>query len=114
MHVWCCEGLFYKYRHIRYNLCLQVQLVLIVHFSSAFRTAFQTKQYDQCCALFKELSAHELKYKFNDDDQNYLFMIDIVLGLRPTAAALKKLSHDQVMMMVMAPLAFGFSPDEHL
>lgn len=52
--------------------------------------------------------AHELKYKFNDDDQNFLFMVTDVLRLPPTAATLRKLTRDQVMMMVMAPIAFGF------
>lgn len=73
-----------------------------------FRHFFQTKKYDQCCTLFKDLMAHELKYKFNDDDQNFLFMVTDVLRLPPTAATLRKLTRDQVMMMVMAPIAFGF------
>ncbi len=72
---------------------------------------FQTKQFDQCCTLLKELMAHELKYKFNDDDQHFLFMIEVVLGLPPTAATLRELTRDQMMMMVMAPLMFGFGPN---
>ena len=72
---------------------------------------FQTKKFDQCCTLLKELMAHELKYKFNDDDQHFLFMIAVVLGLPPTAATLRELTRDQMMMMVMAPLMFGFGPN---
>ncbi len=30
--VWCCEGLFHKYRHIRYNLCCQVPRIVISYF----------------------------------------------------------------------------------
>jgi hypothetical protein len=60
------------------------------------------------------LTAHELKYNFNDSDQNYAFMIEIVLGLPPTPATLRNLTRDQVMLMVMAPLALGFGPDSPL
>ena len=62
----------------------------------------QTKCYDQCRALFKELAAHELKYDFDVDDQNYMILIEYVLGLPPTAATLHKLTREQVMKMVMA------------
>lgn len=83
---------------------------------------FQTKRYDLCCTLFKELIAHELKYNFTFDDQSYAFMIDVVLKLPPTAAVrcyvapllkfspvtswqvLRMLTREQVMTMVMASL----------
>ena len=64
-------------------------------------TFVQTNCYDQCCKLFKELAAHELKYDFDVVDQNYVILIQVVLGLPPTAATLHTLTCEQVMEMVM-------------
>ena len=99
--------MFHKYRHIRFNLCCQVLpavgdvsyfLLLLLRFN----TFVQTNCYDQCCKLFKELAAHELKYDFDVVDQNYVILIQVVLGLPPTAATLHTLTCEQVMEMVMA------------
>ena len=76
-------------------------------------TFVQTQRYDQCCTLFKELVAHELKYDTHDDEQLYAFMIEVVLGLPPTARTLRKLTREQVRMIVMMPLALGFGPPTH-
>jgi hypothetical protein len=61
-----------------------------------------------------ELAAHELKYEMDEDEQLYAFMIEDVLRLPPTAETLRKLTRDQVKMIVMMPLALGFGPDAHL
>jgi hypothetical protein len=65
---------------------------------------FQTQRYDSCCDLYKELCAHELKYDFSEDDQNYVFLIDAVLKLPMTAAVVKALTRTQIMKMVRVDL----------
>lgn len=77
----------------------QYFLLLLLRFNSY--TFVQTNCYDQCCKLFKELAAHELKYDFDVVDQNYVILIQVVLGLPPTAATLHTLTCEQVMEMVM-------------
>ena len=84
--VFCCESLEYKMNIIRYNLY------------------FQTCRYDDCVPLFHVLAEHELKWNFTYDDQNYLFTIVVVLKKPATAAALRCLSHAEVVTLVKAPL----------
>ena len=87
----------YKYRHIRYNLCLQVGgnrritsfcTILDICRFSQFNFPLQLKRYEECCSLFKELCSHELKYRFSFDQQNYLFMIKAMLGKDMTESVL--------------------------
>lgn len=82
----CCEVLAYKYRMIRYNLCLQ-------------RGRFQ-----DCAGLYRELAGHEARRDFSFDESNYLFMIPVVLNKSPTAAVLRRLSDAEVLRIVKAPL----------
>ena len=84
----CCEALAYKYRVIRYNLCLQRQ------------------RFPQCVELYRELAAHEAKLDYSFDESNFLFMIAAVLHKKPTAAVLRRLSDAEVLRMVKAPLEF--------
>ena len=67
----------------------------------------QLKRYEECCSLFKELSSHELKYRFSFDQQNYLFMIKAILGKDMTESVLQRLTVSQLMNIVLAPLQFG-------
>ena len=98
-------------------LLLLLQSLAADPLSSTFfdtsNTSIQTQRYDQCCTLFKELVSHELKYDMHDDEQLYAFMIEVVLGLPPTARTLRKLTREQVMIIVMMPLALGFGPPTH-
>ena len=82
----CCEDLAYKYRVIRYNLCLQ-------------RGHFQ-----DCIALYRELAGHEARHDFSFEESNFLFMIAVILNKPPTAAVLGRLSAAQVLRIVKAPL----------
>lgn len=82
----CCDGLAYKYRTIRYNLCLQ------------------TERYRQCVELFREQAIHEAKYAFDYESSNYHFMVTAILGKEPTVKVIKQLSDTDVMRIVMAPL----------
>lgn len=84
--VHCCDLLYFKYRNIRYNLL------------------FQTKKYDGCVALFRDLAEYELKYNVSYEDQCFLFMIEQVLKRKATASSLKKLTDKDVMKMVVAPV----------
>ena len=93
-------------------LLLLLSLAVSSRFLVLSNTFVQTQRYDQCCTLFKELAAHELKY-MHEDEQLYAFMIEDVLRLPPTAKTLRKLTRDQVKMIVLMPLALGFGPDEH-
>jgi hypothetical protein len=73
----------------------------------------QLKRYDVCCTIFSELCAHELKYKVDFEQQQYLFKIEHILRLKATAAQLQRLTQAQLMKIVMAPLQFkGASPLE--
>ena len=67
----------------------------------------QLKRYDACCSLFKELCAHELKYKYSFKQQMFAFTIPSVLGLKATTAVLQRLTPAQLMKIVLAPLQFG-------
>lgn len=85
----CRDGLTYKCKIIRYNLY------------------FQTQRYDECCALFRELAAHELKYNLSVDDQQHLWTLTLILRKPPTAAALNALTDAEVRACVLAPLEEG-------
>jgi hypothetical protein len=67
----------------------------------------QLKRYDSCCDLFTELSAYELKYGMHEDDQNYAFMIEALLGRPAAACELTRLTRSQLMCIVMAPVLLG-------
>lgn len=107
----------YKYLHIRYNLSLQVGChhlnTLRLHSTwqpsiiTIENLLLQLKRYEACCCLFKELGCHELKYRFSLDQQNYLFMINAILGLKATELVLQRLTQSQLMTIVLAPLRFG-------
>ena len=59
----------------------------------------QLKRYDACCPLYKELCAFELKYK----NEQQIFVAGIsLLGLKKTAAVVQRLTHSQLMKMVLA------------
>ncbi len=59
----------------------------------------QLKRYDACCPLYKELCAFELKYKF----EQQIFVAGIsLLGLKKTVAVVQRLTHSQLMKMVLA------------
>jgi len=58
----------------------------------------QLERYDACCPLFKELCAFELKYKYEPQ----IFAAGIsLLGLKKTAAVVQRLTHSQLMKMVL-------------
>ena len=59
----------------------------------------QLKRYDACCPLYKEMCAFELKYKH--EQQIYVDFIKL-LGLKKTAAVVQRLTHSQLMKMVLA------------
>ena len=82
----CCDGLAYKYRTIRYNLCQQ------------------TQRYQQCVELFREQALYEAKNGFDFDSSNYHFMVSVVLGKPSTLREIKRLTDTEVMRIVMAPL----------
>jgi hypothetical protein len=58
----------------------------------------QLKRYDACCPLFKDMCAFELKYKH--EQQIYVDFIEL-LGLKKTAAVVQRLTHSQLMKMVL-------------
>ena len=58
----------------------------------------QLKLYDACCPLYKEMCAFELKYKH--EQQIYVDFIKL-LGLKKTAAVVQRLTHSQLMKMVL-------------
>ena len=87
----CCDGLAYKYRTIRYNLC------------------HQTQRYNQCVELFREQALYEAKNDFDFDSSNYHFMLTPVLGKPSTLREIKRLTDTEVMRMVMAPLDDKFA-----
>ncbi len=59
----------------------------------------QLKRYDACCLLYKELCAFEMKYK----NEQQIFVAGIsLLGLEKTAAVVQRLTHSQLMKMVLA------------
>ena len=58
----------------------------------------QLKRYDECCPLYKEMCAFELKYKH--EQQFYVASIRL-LGLKKTAAVVQRLTHSQLMKMVL-------------
>ena len=58
----------------------------------------QLKRYDACCPLYKELCAFELKYKH----EQQIFVAGIkLLGLKKTAAVVQRLTHSQLMKIVL-------------
>ena len=59
----------------------------------------QLKRYDACCPLYKEMCAFELKYKH--EQQIYVDFIKL-LGLKKTAAVVQRLTHSQLMKIVLA------------
>jgi len=64
----------------------------------------QLKRYDVCCSLFVQLCAHELKYKFDSEQQDYMFLFEKVQGVQATADLLQGLTPAQVKKNVLAPL----------
>ena len=82
----CCDGLAYKYRAIRYNLCLQ------------------TQRYGQCVEIFREQALYEATNNFDWDSSEYHFMVTAVLGKPMTLREIKRLTDTEVMRIVMAPL----------
>ena len=66
----------------------------------------QLKRYDECCTLFKELCSHELKYKFDFEQQNFACKIDQLLRLKVNESVLRRLTNSQVMKIVLAQLQF--------
>ena len=58
----------------------------------------QLKRYDACCPLYKEMCAFELKYQH--EQQIYVDFIKL-LGLKKTAAVVQRLTHSQLMKMVL-------------
>ena len=84
----CCDELTYKYHIIRYNLY------------------FQTRQFDRCVYLFRELACHEAQYEFDFERSNFLFMV-VHLHKTPTAATVKSLTDGEIMVLVKLPLELG-------
>ena len=74
----------------------------------------QLKRYEACCSIFKELCAHELKYKLGFEQQNYSFMIQAVLRLKVNEAVLQRLTPAQMMKVVLAMLQLGNPFDDGL
>ena len=61
--VYCCEGLYFKYQIIRYNLL------------------FQTRRYDECVKILREILGYELRKKVSFEKQQWLFLVPGVLKL---------------------------------
>ena len=87
--VFCCDTLHFKYWMIRYNLY------------------FQTGRYTECMPLFRKLSDYELRNRVPHNNQNYLFMVVVVLKRSPSEAVLRSLSDEEVVVLVKAPLSVG-------
>jgi hypothetical protein len=66
--------------------------------------AFQLGQYETCMSLFRDLAGFEQKYNISYEEQNFLFMVEAILGKPPNAASLGALTDNEVREMVMAPL----------
>uniref|UniRef100_A0A7S2UNG7 MYND-type domain-containing protein n=1 Tax=Attheya septentrionalis TaxID=420275 RepID=A0A7S2UNG7_9STRA len=82
----CCDAIEYKMKMIQNNL------------------AFQLGQYETCMSLFRDLAGFEQKYNISYEEQNFLFMVEAILGKPPNAASLGALTDYEVREMVMAPL----------
>lgn len=82
----CCDELTYKYHIIRYNL------------------HFQKKEHRMCIGIYRKLLAHELKYEYDFEAQNFLFMIQMIINKEPSKLVLDALSDRDIMKLVMAPL----------
>mmetsp|Transcript_41214 Transcript_41214/g.44747 ORF Transcript_41214/g.44747 Transcript_41214/m.44747 type:complete len:391 (-) Transcript_41214:1203-2375(-) len=83
----CYQGLKHKARIIRYNMC------------------FQQERYEEdCIGIYRELLDYEFKRNLTFEEQEYLFMIPCMLHKKPTAKLLKKLTDNEIMKLVLAPL----------
>jgi len=82
----CCDELAYKYYLVRYNM------------------HFQKKQYNKCIDYFRKLLDHELKYEFDFEAQNFLFMVTMILGKNPSKQVVDRLSEKEMLKLVKAPL----------
>lgn len=88
----CCEALRYKMRLIKYNML------------------FQQSQLQLCVPLFKDISKYEIERNFSLDESQMSFMIKAILGKPVKMKTLNRLTDDDVMKIVVAPLLAGMSP----
>lgn len=75
------DGVRYKYNMLRYNVRVHAG------------------RYEDCVRFWRELAAHELEYCFSDDDQMFLYMLE-VLGKEKTRGVLKKLTDAEVLRAI--------------
>jgi radical SAM protein with 4Fe4S-binding SPASM domain len=69
---------------------------------------FQQKKYKEYCVdAFRELLDYEFKRNLKFDEQEYLFLVQWILKKIPTAKVLKKLTDEEIMKCVLAPLKFS-------
>ena len=83
----CYQSLKHKARIIRYNMCFQ-----------------QKKYREYCIDAFRELLDYEFKRNLHFDRQEFLFLVHFILNKIPTAKVLKKLTDEEIMKCVLAPL----------
>jgi len=93
----CCDKLVFMSNIIRYNLY------------------FQTQRYDECMGICRDLLSFELRRNLTAHEQQWLFMVEVILKKKPTAKVLKSLTDTEIMKIVMAPLEHpkGVSPLAH-
>jgi hypothetical protein len=82
-HISCCDGLTYKYNVIRFNLYMQ------------------TKRYEHCVQLIRELVTYEAKYGYSRHESNFLFLLPTLLQKEPTLANARGLSDGEVKKIIM-------------
>ena len=92
----CCQKLAYLYHIIRYNLCLQLE------------------RYSENIELYRKLALYEAERDYSFEESNFLFMIPGVLKKKATAKVLRRLTDEEVMRIIMAPMkreGFSFQTD---
>ena len=86
----CYDGLNYKCLMIRYNMNMGL------------------RNYDENIPIFGRQADYELRYNLGFEQQEYLFLVEAVLGKKnPTAKYLKRLSDTDIKSMIMAPVKMG-------
>lgn len=85
----CCDSLHYRMDVIRMNLL------------------YQTARYREGIPVYRRLLMHECQYEYDFEAQEYLFMVECILGLPPNRQSLDALTDEQVLQIIMAPVQHG-------
>lgn len=71
------------------------------------------ERYDDNIPIFRSQIDYEYRHNISFEQQEYLFMLEAVMGVKPSQKTLKRITDQQIKHMILAPIRMGCTaPDK--